>query len=60
MDYINSLFVFGSIGLSVAFSNALAQNGRSCNVVAALYYDYIFVAYTDITKVLEILKQFSN
>jgi hypothetical protein len=49
-----------AVGLTAAFSNALAQHGISCNVVAAFYHDHIFVDHTDVNKAMEILKQFSN
>lgn len=49
-----------AVGLTAAFSGALAQDGISCNVVAAFYHDHIFVKYQDATKAMEILNQFSN
>jgi len=49
-----------AVGLTAAFSNALAQNGIGYNVVASFYHDYIFVDGTDVNKATEILKQFSN
>lgn len=49
-----------AVGLTAAFSSALAQKGISCNVVAAFYHDHIFVDYNDATKAMEILNNFSN
>ncbi len=47
------------VGLTAAFSGALARNGISCNVVAALYHDHIFIAHTDAAKAMDTLRQLS-
>ena len=47
-------------GLTAAFSTALAQEGISCNVVAAYYHDHIFVAKEDADKAVVALKKLSN
>ena len=49
-----------AIGLTAAFSNALSENGISCNVVAAYYHDHIFVDKKDTTKAMEVLNAFSK
>jgi len=48
-----------AVGLTAAFSNALAAEGISCNVVAAFYHDHIFVDKKDAIKAMTILDQFS-
>lgn len=44
-----------AVGLTAAFSNALAKEGISCNVVAAYYHDHIFVNCNDASRAMEIL-----
>jgi len=48
-----------AVGLTAAFAGALAQDGISCNVVAAFYHDHIFVAKTDSVKAMEALLKLS-
>lgn len=47
-----------AVGLTAAFSNALAAAGISCNVVAAYYHDHIFVNKNDAAKAMEVLNAF--
>ena len=49
-----------AVGLTAAFSNALAAEGISCNVVAAYYHDHIFVAKADKEKAMKILESLSS
>ncbi len=43
-----------AVGLTAAFSQALSQQGISCNVVAACYHDHIFVAVEDAEKAINL------
>ncbi len=44
-----------AVGLTAAFSNSLAQNGISCNVVAAFYHDHIFVEKEKADEAMKVL-----
>jgi hypothetical protein len=49
-----------AVGLTAAFSKALAENGIGCNVVAAFYHDHIFVTIQDTEKAMAVLNSFSE
>lgn len=49
-----------AVGLTAAFSTALAKAGISCNVVAAYYHDHIFVPAKDTAKAMQVLKSCSS
>lgn len=44
-----------AVGLTAAFSDALAKKGISCNVVAGYYHDHIFVAHDDTQEAMNTL-----
>ncbi|MFY8035776.1 MAG: ACT domain-containing protein [Cyclobacteriaceae bacterium] len=49
-----------AVGLTAAFSKALADQGISCNVVAAFYHDHIFVDRKDAQRSMMILSELSE
>jgi hypothetical protein len=44
-----------SVGLTSVFSNALAKERVSCNVIAGYYHDHIFVKFDDRKTAMRIL-----
>ena len=49
-----------AVGLTAAFSGALAKHKLSCNVVAGFYHDHLFVARQDAEETISVLKDFSK
>lgn len=49
-----------AVGLTAAFSQALAVNNISCNVVAGYYHDHIFVPKELGTKALKVLENLAK
>ena len=45
-----------AVGLTAAFSNALAQAGLSCNVVAGNFHDHVFVAHEQAQLAMTVLQ----
>ncbi len=46
-----------SVGLTSSFSNALARQGISCNVIAGYFHDHIFVKFDDRNTAMRILNK---
>ena len=49
-----------AVRLTAVFSTFLAKEGISCNAVAALYHDHIFITKADAANALETLKKISR
>jgi hypothetical protein len=48
-----------AVGLTAAYSTALANEGISCNVVAGFFHDHLFVNFKDAKKTMGILQSIS-
>jgi hypothetical protein len=46
-----------AVGLTAAVSTALTQAGISCNVVAAVHHDHLFVPINQAEQAMDVLKQ---
>lgn len=49
-----------AVGLTAAFSQALAAENISCNVIAGYYHDHIFVGKDDAKKAMRVLTELSQ
>ena len=49
-----------AVGLTAAFSAALAAEGISCNVIAGYHHDHIFVGINDAERAMEALTKVST
>lgn len=45
-----------AVGLTAAFSDAFARAGLSCNVVAGVFHDHVFVPFEEGARALEVLR----
>jgi uncharacterized protein len=65
-SYISAWITLGvhssleAVGLTAAFSKALASAGISCNVVAAYHHDHIFVDIKEAQRATQVLADFSK
>ena len=49
-----------AVGLTAAFARALADAGISCNVVAAVHHDHLFVPLAEGRRALAVLQELST
>lgn len=49
-----------AVGLTAAVSQALANAGISCNVIAAFYHDHLFVSWKDGDRAMAVLRRLSQ
>ena len=48
-----------AVGLTAAFSSALAAAGVSCNVLAGVYHDHLLVPVDDLERAVMVLEELS-
>jgi uncharacterized protein len=49
-----------AVGLTAAFSNALASAGIGCNVVSGFYHDHLFVDFREANTAMNVLQDLSK
>jgi hypothetical protein len=49
-----------AVGLTAAFSRALADENISCNIVAGYFHDHIFVGKNDAERAMSVLSKLSE
>ena len=49
-----------AVGLTAAFSAALAKENIACNTIAAFFHDHIFVNKSDTEKAMDVLNKLSG
>ena len=49
-----------AVGLTAAVSRALTRAGISCNIVAALHHDHLFVPVKDAARAVQVLEQLAR
>ena len=49
-----------AVGLTAAFSGALARAGISCNVIAGVHHDHLFVPYDQAANAMACLRQLQS
>jgi uncharacterized protein len=49
-----------AVGLTAAFSTALAKANMSCNVVAGVHHDHIFVDANDAARAVDVLRMLAS
>lgn len=49
-----------SVGLTAAVAAELARGGISCNVVAAIYHDHLFIPWEHAERAISLLKAMSD
>ncbi len=48
------------VGLTAAVSNALAEQGIACNVIAGFYHDHLFVPWDRRDEAMQILRELAE